>query len=164
MEEKPHLLCHLACTTPDPFPGWWPLPLHGSPGDGTAWTSSESTQGSVEAPGMGMEGLLSIALRSVVDSDTLHCLAWLEVREASSGCAGNPCISAACGQNWCIPCFPTTFLLILPATENIHFLFVNINLFELGNLLLPLRLEALRPSMLPGRRAPHACYLLSDQL
>lgn len=43
-------------------------------------------------------------------------------------------------KKWCIPCFSTTFLLILPATENIHFLFVNVNLSELGNLLRTLRL------------------------
>lgn len=50
------------------------------------------------------------------------------------------------------------------STEKIHFLFVNINLSKLGNLLPTLRLEALHASVLPKRRAPHACYLLSDQL
>lgn len=47
---------------------------------------------------MGAGGLLSTALRSVVDPDMLNCLTWLEVREVSSGCAGDPHISAVCGQ------------------------------------------------------------------
>lgn len=67
-------------------------------------------------------------------------------------------------KKWCIPCFSSTFFLILPAAENMRFLFVNINLSELGNLLPTLRLEALCPFMLPERRAPLTSYLLSDQL
>lgn len=46
--------------------------------------------------------------------------------------------------------FSTTFLLLLSATKNIHFLFL-INLSALGNLLLTLGLETLRPSVFPGR-------------
>lgn len=61
-----------------------------------------------------------------------------------------------------LPCLAS--LCILPATENIDFLFINISLSALGNLLLTLRLEALHPFMLPGRRTPGTCYQLSDQL
>lgn len=47
--------------------------------------------------------------------------------------------------------FSTTSLLILPATKNIHFLFVSINLSALGNPLSALGLETLHPSVLPRR-------------
>lgn len=68
-------------------------------------------------------------------------------------------------KEWCIPCFSITFLLVLPATENAHFIIVNLS--ELRNLLPALflyRLKALHPFMLPGSGVPCACYLLSDQL
>lgn len=113
---------------------------------------------------MGVGGLLSMALRSVADLDTLNCLAWLEVREESSGCAGDLCISTACGQKKMYSLFLHHFPPYPSSAEKIHFLFVNINLSELGNLLPALMLEALCPFVLPERRAPHACYLLSDQL
>lgn len=99
VEENPHLLCRLPCTIPSPVPGWRPLPLHGAPGEGTAWTSTGSTQGSVRPPGMGAGKLLSTALRSVLVPDMFDRLPWLDIREVSSGCAGDPCISATRGQN-----------------------------------------------------------------
>lgn len=46
--------------------------------------------------------------------------------------------------------FSTTFLLTFPAIKTIHFLFL-INHSALGNLLLTLGLETLRPSVFPGR-------------